>query len=98
MLDDNVDRFAFSLGDIKPDDFTGEPMQINLPTKPSSDPLKNWGKWSGTLSRRTARNLRLWDSFSAPANQLTHVRQWWCGKRTQRVIIPTFGNVGTTVP
>ena len=30
MLDSNVDRFAFSLEDIKPDDFTGEPMQINL--------------------------------------------------------------------
>ena len=30
MLDDNVDRFAFSLEDIKPDDFQGEPMQINL--------------------------------------------------------------------
>ena len=30
MLDDNVDRFAFSLEDIKPDDFKGEPMQINL--------------------------------------------------------------------
>ena len=30
MLDDNVDKFAFSLEDIKPDDFKGEPMQINL--------------------------------------------------------------------
>ena len=30
MLDDNVDRFAFSLEDIKPDEFRGEPMQINL--------------------------------------------------------------------
>ena len=30
MLDDNVDRFAFFLEDIKPDDFKGEPMEINL--------------------------------------------------------------------
>ena len=30
MLDDIVDRFAFSLEDIKPHDFTGEPMRINL--------------------------------------------------------------------
>ena len=30
MLDDNMDRFAFSLGDINPQDFTGEPMRINL--------------------------------------------------------------------
>ena len=30
MLDDNVDKFAFPLEDIKPDDFRGEPMQINL--------------------------------------------------------------------
>ena len=30
MLDDNEDRFAFSLEDINPQDFTGEPMRINL--------------------------------------------------------------------
>ena len=30
MLDDNMDRFAFSLEDISPHDFTGEPMAINL--------------------------------------------------------------------
>ena len=30
MLDDNVDRFAFFLGDINPQDFTREPMRINL--------------------------------------------------------------------
>ena len=30
MLDDNMDRFAFSLEDINPQDFTGEPMRINL--------------------------------------------------------------------
>ena len=30
MLDDNVDRFAFSLENINPDDFTGELMRINL--------------------------------------------------------------------
>ena len=30
MLDNNMDRFAFSLEDISPHDFTGEPMAINL--------------------------------------------------------------------
>ena len=30
MLDDNEDRFAFSLEYINPRDFTGEPMRINL--------------------------------------------------------------------
>ena len=30
MLDDNMDRFAFSLEDINPQDFTREPMRINL--------------------------------------------------------------------
>ena len=30
MLDTNVDRFAFSLEDINPKDFTGEPMTIIL--------------------------------------------------------------------
>ena len=30
MLDANVDRFAFSLEDINPKDFTGKPMTINL--------------------------------------------------------------------
>ena len=30
MLEDNEDRFAFSLEDIKPEDFTGEAMAINL--------------------------------------------------------------------
>ena len=30
MLDNNMDRFAFSLEDINPHDFTGEPMAINL--------------------------------------------------------------------
>ena len=30
MLDDNMDRFAFSLEDINPGDFTGESMKINL--------------------------------------------------------------------
>ena len=30
MLDDNEDRFASSLEDISPQDFTGEPMRINL--------------------------------------------------------------------
>ena len=30
MLDDNMDRFAFSLEDINPQDFTRVPMSINL--------------------------------------------------------------------
>ena len=30
MLEDNMDRFAFALEDINPQDFQGEPMQINL--------------------------------------------------------------------
>ena len=30
MLDDNEDRFAFSVEDINPRDFTEEPMRINL--------------------------------------------------------------------
>ena len=30
MLDDNEDRFAFSLEDVNPRDFTGKPMKINL--------------------------------------------------------------------
>ena len=30
MLDNNMDRFAFALEDINPQDFTGEPMAINL--------------------------------------------------------------------
>ena len=36
MLDDNVDRFALSLEDIHPQDFTGEPMRINVRTTPFS--------------------------------------------------------------
>ena len=57
MLEDNSDRFAFSMEDIEPASFKGEAMRIDLNSdKPIFRPLTSWAKWSGTLWRHSARS------------------------------------------
>ena len=75
MLDDNMDRFAFSLEDIHPQDFTGEPMRINLNSDQAVPPT-NWDRWSGILWRGNVKSCRPWASFSGQHNQRTHRPPW----------------------
>ena len=77
MLNANSDRFAFSMEDLEPAKYSGEPMRLELTSdKPIFRPPHKLGQVELDFMEPSVPRWRSWGSSEGPRNPNMHPLLW----------------------